>query len=158
MQKTVKDSLAEQVHVLTLSNLNGYNRLFGGQLMSWIDEVAAVVARRHSQSNVTTASVDTLEFVKPAHANETVVLNGKITYAGSTSMEVNVKTYVESLTGERTLINEAFLVMVALDENEHPTMVPKLILETDEDRICYENAIRRKERRINHNENTPYNL
>ena len=78
MKKTVNESKAEQVHVLTMSNLNGYNRLFGGQLMSWIDEVAAVVARRHASSNVTTASVDTLDFKKAAHANETIVIKGKI--------------------------------------------------------------------------------
>ena len=47
MEKRVKDSYAEQVHVLTQANINGYNRLFGGQLMEWIDIVAAVVARRH---------------------------------------------------------------------------------------------------------------
>ena len=128
-----------------MSNLNGYNRLFGGQLMSWIDEVAAVVARRHSGCNVTTASVDTLVFKKPAHANDTVILNGKITYAGNTSMEVDVKTYVENLTGERILINEAFVTMVAIDENEKPTKIPALILETDEERNSFENALKRKE-------------
>ena len=145
MQKYVKDSCTEQVHVLTMSNLNGYNRLFGGQLMSWIDEVAAVVARRHSGCNVTTASVDTLVFKKPAHANDTVILNGKITYAGNTSMEVDVKTYVENLTGERILINEAFVTMVAIDENEKPTKIPALILETDEERNSFENALKRRE-------------
>ena len=94
MDKKVSDSYTEQVHVLTMDTLNGYNRLFGGKLMAWIDEVAAVVARRHSSSNVTTASIDNLEFKKAAHANDTLVLKGKITYAGTTSMEVNVKTYV----------------------------------------------------------------
>lgn len=145
MKKTVNDSRAEQVHVLTMSNLNGYNRLFGGQLMSWIDEVAAVVARRHSSSNVTTASVDTLDFKKPAHANETVVIKGKITYAGKTSMEINVKTYVEKLNGERILINEAYLIMVALDENENPQQIPELLLLTDEEKQSLNEAKKRRE-------------
>ena len=147
MEKRVKDSCAEQVHVLTMSNLNGYNRLFGGQLMGWIDEVAAVVARRHSSSNVTTASVDTLDFKKAAYANDTVVIKGKITYAGNTSMEVNVKTFVEKLNGDRILINEAYIIMVALDENEKPKKIPSLILETEEEKKEFENALKRKERR-----------
>ncbi|MDE5557330.1 MAG: hypothetical protein K2J32_06500 [Ruminococcus sp.] len=54
MEKRVSDSYSEQVHVLTQANINGYNQLFGGQLMEWIDIVAAVVARRHSGHNVTT--------------------------------------------------------------------------------------------------------
>ena len=60
IEKTVKDSYTEQVQILTQANINGYNRLFGGQLMEWIDVVAAVVARRHAGRNVTTAVVDTL--------------------------------------------------------------------------------------------------
>ena len=57
--KYVSDSYTEQVQILSQSTLNGYNRLFGGRLMQWIDVVAAVVARRHSNCNVTTAAVDT---------------------------------------------------------------------------------------------------
>lgn len=147
MEKRVKDSYSQQVHVLTMSNLNGYSRLFGGQLMAWIDEVAAVVARRHSGTNVTTALIDMLKFKKAAYANETIVLKGKITYVGNTSMEVNVKTYVEKLSGERILINDAYVVMVALDENEKPVKVPGLILETDEEREAWNMAVKRKQHR-----------
>ncbi|MCD7890917.1 MAG: acyl-CoA thioesterase [Ruminococcus sp.] len=134
MGKRVKDSYAEQVQVLTQANINGYNRLFGGQLMEWIDIVAAVVARRHSNHNVITAVVDTLSFQAPAYPNDTIIICGYITYVGRTSMEVCTKAYVESLDGKRHLINTAYLVMVALDENEKPVEVPRLILETDEEK------------------------
>ena len=133
MDKRVKDSYSEQVQVLTQANINGYNRLFGGQLMEWIDIVAAVVARRHSGRNVTTAVVDTLTFQAPARANDTIIICGYVTYVSRTSMEVCTKTYVENLNGSRQLINTAYLVMVALDENENPTVVPRLILETEEE-------------------------
>lgn len=146
-EKKVCESYAQQVQILTQANLNGYSRLFGGQLMEWIDIVAAVVARRHSEHNVTTAVVDMLEFKKPAYANDTIIIKGKVTYAGRTSMEVKVETFVEELSGERTLINTAYLVMVALDENDRPTEVPKLIVETEEEKAEYEMALLRKERR-----------
>ncbi len=145
--KRVKDSLTEQVHILTQGNLNGYNRLFGGKLMSWMDIVAAVVARRHSERNVTTKVVDMLEFKAPAYANDTICIIGKITYVGTTSMEVKLSVYVEELNHERKLINTAYMVMVALDENEKPTKVPGLILETEEEKIEYENAKIRNARR-----------
>ncbi|MBQ2932181.1 MAG: acyl-CoA thioesterase [Clostridia bacterium] len=151
MEKRVSDSMTEQVHILSQGSLNGYKRLFGGQLMSWIDVVAAVVARRHSEKNVTTAVVDMLQFNAPAYANDTVCIVGKITYVGRTSMEVKVTAYVEELSGERKLINTAYVVMVALDENERPTEVPGLILETEEERQEYENAKARKIRRTQYN-------
>ena len=135
--KTVDYSRATHVEVLTQGSINGYNRLFGGKLMVWIDIVAAVVARRHSGKNVTTAAVDSLKFKGAARPNDTVVLEGYITYAGKTSMEVCVKTYVEELSGEQTLINTAYLVMVALDENEKPCEVPPLKLISDMEEYEY---------------------
>lgn len=64
--KTVKESIVETVHIIRPSDLNDAGRLFGGVLMQWIDEVAALVAKRHSQMNVTTASVDNLQFLHGA--------------------------------------------------------------------------------------------
>lgn len=134
MRKRVSESRTEQVQILSQATLNGYKRLFGGKLMEWIDIVAAVTARRHSGCNVTTAAVDSLEFTSAAYANDTLVLIGTVTYVGTTSMEICVKTYVEELSGQRRLINNAYVIMVALDENERPAPVPGLICETEEER------------------------
>ena len=138
--KTVAESRTEQVQILLPEHINGYNRLFGGQLMQWIDVVAAVVARRHSNRNVT---IDNLQFKAAAHVNDTVVLFGQITYVGRTSMEVRVQTYVEGMDGIRRLINRAYFVMVALDENEKPTPVPGILPETLEEKLEYEAGIKR---------------
>lgn len=142
-EKTVQDSYTEQVHILSPADLNGYQRLFGGKLMEWIDIVSGVVARRHSECNVTTAVVDTLQFKGPAYTNETIVLTGKLTYVGRTSMEVCVTTYVEELNGKKRLINQAYSVMVALDEHERPTEVSGLILTTDEEKQEWDAALKR---------------
>lgn len=150
--KRVSESKTEHVQIILFEHLNGYNRLFGGKLVEWIDVVAAVVARRHSNRNVTTASIDNLQFKEPAYINDTVVLRGCMTHTGKTSMEVRVDTFVEKLNGEKTLINRAYLVLVALDENERPVQVPGLILETEEEKEEWQAAIRRndlrKQRRI----------
>ncbi len=145
MEKSVKDSYAEQVQILTQKDMNGYNRLFGGRLMEWIDIVASVVARRHSGRNVTTAVVDTLTFRAPAHLNDTVILCGRITYVGRTSMEVCVETYVEHLDSSRTLINTAYVIIIAIDENEKPVEVPRLKLETEEEKAEWTLAEKRAE-------------
>ena len=145
--KRPSDSFTTQVQILTQANLNGYSRLFGGQLMSWMDIVAAVTARRHSGRNVTTASVNDLSFHAPAHANDTLVLTGEVVYVGRTSMEIRVCVYVEALNGDRKLINEARFVMVALDENEKPVEVPGLLIETEAQRALWGEAARRREKR-----------
>ena len=152
--KKVADSYTHHVQILSQSSLNGYRRLFGGRLMEWIDIVAGVVARRHCNMNVTTAAVDSLVFKKPAFANDTVAIDGYITYAGKTSMEICVETFVENLDGSKDPINTAYVVMVAIDQDGKPAEVPGLILESDRDRQNYEAALRRKEyRKIRENEN-----
>ncbi len=146
-EKRVPDSLVETVHLVRPNHLNGANRLFGGILMQWIDEVAGIVAKRHAMRNVITASIDNLRFIKGAYQDEMVVLVGRLTYVGRTSMEVRVDTYVEDRSGQRTRINSAYLVMVALDEHDKPVQIPGLIVETESEKAEWEAAKRRREMR-----------
>ena len=143
--KRVLDSRTEQVQIVMSGDINGHGRLFGGRLVEWIDIVAAVVARRHSGHEVTTVSIDNLHFKEPAHVNETVVLIGTVTHTGHTSVEVRVDTFVENMRGERNMINRAYVVMVALDENERPVPVPSLILESDEQQAEWTSGNKRRE-------------
>ena len=147
MEKRISDSYTEQVQILTQANMNGFGRLFGGQLMQWIDIVAAVTARRHSECNVTTVLVDSLEFKNPARVNDTLVITGQICYVGNTSMEICVNTYIEFLDGIRKLINRAFFVMVALDKFDRPTKVPRLALTSPEEKDMWNEALERRKTR-----------
>ena len=132
--QTVSQSRTEQVHIVMPGDCNQYFRLFGGQLVQWIDTVAAVVARRHSGCAVTTASIDKLDFLAPASLNDLVVLQGRILYAGRTSMLVTVDTYVESAAcRERKLVNHANFTMVALGDDNRPTQIPALVPETEKE-------------------------
>ena len=132
--QTVSHSRTEQVHIVMPGDCNQYFRLFGGQLVQWIDTVAAVVARRHSGRAVTTASIDRLDFLASASLNDLVVLRGSVLYVGRTSMLVAVDTFVESSAcRDRRLVNRATLTMVALDEDSQPVEVPRLTPETPEE-------------------------
>jgi len=144
ISKTVADSRVETVHIVRPNHLNGANRLFGGILMQWIDEVAGIVAKRHCMCNVTTASVDNLTFLHGAYQNDMIVIKGKLTWVGSTSMEVCVDTYVETLDGQRDRINNAHFMMVALDENNKPVQVPKLILQTEDEHLAWAHGEERR--------------
>lgn len=146
-EKRVSDSRTEQVQIILNSHINGNKRLFGGRLMQWIDTVGAVVARRHSGYEVTTACIDNLQFRAAVVVNSTVVLIGKMTHVGRTSMEVRVDTFVEGLNGVRELVNTAYMVFVALDENQRPIPVPRLVLETEQEEAEFENGARRQQLR-----------
>lgn len=148
IKRTVDYSKTEQVHLVQPAHLNGGNRLFGGTLLNWIDEVAAIVAMRHAGvKTVTTAAVDGLDFKAGAYLNDLIVLVGYVIYTGKTSMEVRVDTYVESTDGMRRIINRADIILVAIDENDKPTEIPQLELENDFQREQFVQAKQRKEMR-----------
>ena len=137
------------VQIVMPQHCNGYKnpRLFGGQMMAWIDVVGAVAARRYTQRAVTTVCIDNLTFLKPAYLNDTVVQEAQVTWTGRTSLEVRVDSMVERLDGSRELINRAYAVFVALDENDQPSAVPPFTPETEEEIREYNDAeIRRKQR------------
>ena len=142
--------VAKSVQIVLAQHCNGYDtpRLFGGQLMAWIDVIGGVAAQRYAKSKVTTACVDHLEFVRAAHLGDTISQEAVVTWAGRTSMEVRVETYVERWGGERELCNRAYLVYVAIDEQDKPIPVPKFVPETEEEKAEYENAIKRREIRL----------
>ena len=141
--KHVADSRTEQTYLLMHRHINGYGRLFGGQLLKWIDEIAGIVGKRHAECEITTASIDNLNFKAGAFLNDTVVLIGRITYVGKSSMEARVDTYVEELDGTRRMINRAYIVMVAIDQEGKPVEVPGLILETESERAVWQGGERR---------------
>ncbi len=150
--KRICDSATEQIHIIRYQHLNGQRRLFGGQLLQWIDELAGTVAFRHTGGEVNTAAIDNLIFKAPGFLNDLIVMKGKITHIGRTSMEVEAVTFVENSRGERKMINKAYLVMVLLDETGTPSPVPPVELVSEEEQVDWEAGERRyklrKQRRI----------
>ena len=138
------------VQIVLPQHCNGYAkpRLFGGQIMAWIDIVGAVAARRYAQRAVTTVCVDHLTFLNPAYLNDTIVQEARVTWTGRTSLEVRVDSFVEQLDGGRQLVNQAYVVYVAIDENGAPVPVPPFEPEGEEEEREYAAALRRREIRL----------
>ena len=142
--KKVSESATQQQYLVRPTHINHYGRLFGGQLLYWIDELAGIVAIRHSGATVTTAAIDNLQFKAPAYEGDMIVMIGQVTYVGRSSMEVRVDTYTETADGERKIINRAYIDMVAINEDGQPIPVPGLMIETLEQQAEWEAAAKRK--------------
>lgn len=142
--KSVQDSLTEQQYLIRPTHINHYGRLFGGELLKWIDELAGIVAIRHSGCTITTAAIDNLQFKAPAHEGDLIVLRGMVTYVGRSSMEIRVDTYKEETGGTRTLVNRAYIDMVAINSEGVPVEVPDIRIETEEQQQEYAAAQKRK--------------
>ncbi len=147
--KNVEDSVTEWTKVVKYSDINSEGRLFGGTLMSWLDEVAGIVGVRHSGNPVTTAAVDNMQFKQGAKLDDIVVMIGKITHVGKSSMEVRVDTYVEDRqNGMRHVLNRAYFTEVCIDDDGTPVLVPYgLNVRTESEKAEWEGAEKRRELR-----------
>jgi acyl-CoA hydrolase len=141
--------MTEHVQIILPMHVNAVNRLFGGQLMAWIDVVAAVEARRHCKCEATTVSVDNLTFIRPAFVNDTLRLEAKLTWTGRTSLEVRVDTYVETLEESASmLVNRAYLAFVAIEADGAPRPICAFVPQTDEEKREWKMAEERREYRL----------
>lgn len=143
--KSQRESAAEMVQVVLPNDANPLGNILGGRVMHWIDLVGVIVASRHSRRPVVTASMERLDFHSPIRVGYMVLLKGALHYVGKTSMEVGVEVYSEDpMTGQRTHTSSAVLTYVAIDDNGKPTTVPKLLLETDEEKQRFRLAEQRR--------------
>jgi acyl-CoA hydrolase len=128
---------------------NPRGSIFGGRVLSLIDKCAAIVAMRHARSEVTTASLDRVDFRSGIRAGDVMVLTGRLNAAFRTSMEIEVEVYAEDpFTGRRRLATRALVTMVALGPDLKPRPVPGVELLTDDERRRDAAAHERRRQRL----------
>lgn len=94
---------------------NPYGTIFGGVVLSYIDQAGFVEARRHGDFDWVTASIQRVDFRAPVGVGDIVSLHTHTTRLGRTSLDVAVEVYAERCrTFERVHVTSATLTMVAL--------------------------------------------
>jgi len=147
--KTVSQSKVEIAQVMMPEHANPSGNVHGGNLLKLVDQASAIVAARHTHSNVVTASVDRFDFISPAYIGNLVFIKASMNNVSRTSMEIGVRVEAECLkTGTRTHVGSAYLTYVALGKDDKPTEVPGLIPETESEKRRFEEAKKRREIRL----------
>ena len=136
--------------VMTQLDVNLLGNVHGGVMMKLVDDVAGLVATRHSSGPAVTASMDEMAFLNPVHVGDLLHTHAQVNWTGQTSMEVGVRVESErwdEAGAEPMHVASAYLVFVAIDAEGKPRAVPQLILENAEDeRRQNEARIRRTHR------------
>ncbi len=143
-----------QPHQLTMTVLmtpdtaNFAGNVHGGTILKYLDSVAYACASRYSGYYAVTLSVDRVVFRQPVYVGELVTFLASINFTGNTSMEVGIKVLAEDIRKQTFRhVNSSYFTMVAVDENRKPVRVPRLALETPEQKRRFDEAQRRKELR-----------
>lgn len=144
--KTPSQSFTTVTDMVLPSETNPLNNLFGGELLARMDRAASIAARRHSRRIVVTASVNHVAFNRMVPLGSVVTIEAKVSRAFTSSMEVHMNVWIEDReSGEKTQANEAIYTFVAVDETGRPVQIPAILPETEEEKLQYDGALRRKQ-------------
>lgn len=139
--KRIEESRVTLSVMMGPQDTNGLGNVHGGVIMKLVDEAGGIAAMRHARRPAVTVAMDSMTFMEPIRVGMLVQFNAELTYVGRTSMEVRVKVIAENpISGTTVVTNTAYLVYVALDDTGSPVQVPRLMYETEEQRIQAERA------------------
>ncbi len=144
-------AIIDQVVEVFPNDLNPHGTLFGGKLMQVVDNLAAIVAKRHTGKVCVTLGIDSVRFLNPAKRGDILVCKASVNRAWHTSMEVGVKVIAEDFRSlEQKDILSAYFTFVALDDELKPIEIIPVIPETHQQVLRYEAAEKRRQLRLQH--------
>ncbi|MFU8869779.1 acyl-CoA thioesterase [Natronococcus sp.] len=127
------ETLIENREMVQPNHANMLEVAHGGNVMKWMDEVGAMSAMRFSGETCVTARVDRMDFERPIPVGDTAYITAYVYDAGTSSVKVRLVTEREDLrTREREKTTESYFVYVAIDDENRPTTVPELTVDSEE--------------------------
>ncbi len=146
--KKPSDSEMTTARLMMPTDANVLGNVFGGAIMRYMDEAAAIVAWRHAGKNVVTASIERMNFFAPVYVGNLLILKASVNFVGTTSMEIGVRIEAQDpKTRKGTHTGSCYLTYVALDEKGRPTPVPPLIVTTPTEKRRLREALARRKLR-----------
>jgi len=110
--------------IMMPKDTNARGTIFGGVILSYIDQAAAIEAHRQFNRNFVTKAMNAVEFVAPVHVGDVVSFYTRVIRLGRTSVAVKVDVEAEGFRGhgdkQLVRVTEAEVVCVAVDKDGHP--------------------------------------
>jgi acyl-CoA thioesterase YciA len=111
--------------IMMPKDTNAHGTIFGGVILSYIDQAAAVEAKRNGASFIVTVAMREVVFHEPVHVGDLVSFYTRLVRIGRTSITVSVEVFSQRGEGahERVRVTEAEVTFVNLDENRRPAPI-----------------------------------
>ena len=130
------------------ADLTPQGTLFAAKAMQVADDIANLVARRHTGATCVAVGIDSVKFLNPVRQDDVLICKSSVNRSWNTSLEVGVKIIAENFrTLEQKPVLSAYFTFVCVDMEHNPIEVPKAIAEDAEQERRYCQAeVRRQER------------
>jgi acyl-CoA thioesterase YciA len=112
--------------VMMPKDTNAHGTIFGGVILSYIDQAAAVEAKRQGASFIVTVAMREVVFHEPVHVGDLVSFYTRLVRMGTTSITVGVEVFAQREGArEGARVTAAEVTFVNLDENRRPIPIPR---------------------------------
>jgi len=111
--------------VMMPKDTNAHGTIFGGVILSYIDQAAAVEAKQHGASFVVTVAMREVVFHQPVNVGDLVSFYTRVLRVGRTSITIAVEVYAQRTAASRVKVTEAEVTFVNLDEDRNPIPIPR---------------------------------
>lgn len=119
-------------------DLNANGTLFGGSLLRWIDEEAAIYAIVQLENHrCVTKYISEINFVSSAKQGDIIELGMEASHFGRTSL--TIKCEVRNKLNREVILSVDKIVFVSLDERGKPSPHGKTKIEYVADRLNHKN-------------------
>ena len=106
---------------------NAHGTIFGGVILSYIDQAGAIEARRHGAQLIVSVSMDKVVFHQPVFVGDLVSFWTETVRVGNTS--ITTKVVVDAIRAsdatQRVTVTEATVVYVNVDEKGKPAPIKR---------------------------------
>ncbi|MFV5695495.1 acyl-CoA thioesterase [Flavobacterium sp. LB3P122] len=141
--KTVSSSYITISELMLPSHTNFSGKIHGGYILSLLDQITFACASKFSENYCVTASVDTVNFLKPIEVGELVTMKASVNYVGSSSMIVGIRVESENIqTGTVNHCYSSYFTMVSKDKEGKKAAVPGLLLTNLKEVSRFQNCVK----------------
>ncbi len=109
------------------SDINANGHIFGGWVLSQMDQAGGIIAGRISQGPCATVAIEKMEFIAPILMRDIISVYASLEKRGRTSMVIKVEVIATRERGQVDVkVTEGLFTFVALDENHRPRALPEI--------------------------------
>jgi acyl-CoA thioesterase YciA len=110
------------------ADINANGHIFGGWVLSQMDQAGGIVAGRVSQGPCATVAIEKMEFIAPILMRDIISVYASLDRRGRTSMVIKIEVIATRERGQIDVkVTEGLFTFVALDENHKPRALPETI-------------------------------
>ena len=106
------------------TNANG--DIFGGWVMSQMDQAGGIAGVDRARGRVVTVAVDAMSFIRPVRIGDVLCVYTHVARVGRTSMRIEVEAWARRFrTQIREKVTEATFTFVSIDDQGRPRALPE---------------------------------